>query len=77
MEDTFVRLVSNLGFPIAVASFVLFRLNGKVQKLADAMTKLADALRGHTEQSKQQTDGIERRLEALEREKHFRKSGGC
>ena len=77
MEDTIVRLVGDLGFPIAVASFVLFRLNGKVGKLADAMMKLADALRAHTEQSKQQTDGIERRLELLEREEHFRKTGGC
>jgi len=77
MEDTFVRLVSNLGFPIAVASFVLFRLNGKMAQVAGAMMELANALRDHAKQSKQQTDGIERRLEALEREEHFRKTGGC
>lgn len=64
-------MVGDLGFPIAVASFVLIRLNGKVGKLADAMHRLADALDKHNER----TDRIERRLEHLEYQE--RREGGC
>ena len=72
MEDVFFRWVSQLGFPIVVASFVLFRLNGKVGQLADAMKALAEALREHNKQS----EHIERRLEHLEYQETRAKTGG-
>lgn len=73
MEDLLVRLIGDVGFPIAIASFVILRLNGKVGKLADAMKDLAEALREHNRQS----EGIERRLEHLEYQDHVTKTGGC
>ncbi len=77
MEDTFVRLIGDVGFPIAVAAFVLVRLNGKVGKLADAMKDLANALTKHTDQSQIVLTDLTRRLEHLEYEDYHKKSGGC
>lgn len=42
-----VELFSRVGFPVAVAAFVLFRLNGKMDNLVAAMTRLADHLEGY------------------------------
>lgn len=39
-----VAFIKDVGFPIAVAAWVLIRLNGKVGKLADAMTTLATTM---------------------------------
>ena len=38
--DKLIQYISQLGFPIVVASFLLFRTNGKIEKLKDAITEL-------------------------------------
>ena len=40
MLEDFVTIVKEVGFPIAVASFDLFRLNGKLDRLTEALHKL-------------------------------------
>ena len=62
MEDWFIHAVGDVGFPVAIASFVIIRLNGKVGRLADAMHKLANTLEQHNQRSAE----IERRLDALD-----------
>ena len=46
MENLYGAIAS-LGFPIVVAMFVLVRLNGKLDRLANAMTPLAERLDKH------------------------------
>jgi hypothetical protein len=41
---TFSEFIQSVGFPIAVAAFVLVRLNGKLQKLVEAVDRLTDRI---------------------------------
>lgn len=41
-----LQAISTVGFPIVVAMFVLYRLNGKVERLALAMERVATHLDG-------------------------------
>jgi hypothetical protein len=49
MFEDFITLVKEVGFPIAVASFVLFRLNGKLDRLTNAIEKLMHRMEQHQE----------------------------
>ena len=43
MED-WIKLVSTVGFPIAVAAYLLLRLEGTIKALQEAVNKLIIAL---------------------------------
>ena len=49
MDTDIVTLIQNVGFPIAVASYVLFRMNGKIGKLTDAVKDNTDATKALSE----------------------------
>ncbi|MGE5626575.1 MAG: YvrJ family protein [Solirubrobacterales bacterium] len=42
MYDQLVNLISNLGFPIAVSIYLLFRLEGRIDELIKAAKSLKD-----------------------------------
>lgn len=42
--EVFGAWISSVGFPIAVAAFVLIRLNGSLDKLRDELQKLRELL---------------------------------
>jgi hypothetical protein len=42
--DDFLKMVSNLGFPIAVATYLLIRIEGKLDKLSTSINQLATIL---------------------------------
>lgn len=48
MEDV-VTLIERVGFPVFVAGFVLIKLNGKMDRLTDAIHKLIRSLDRHTD----------------------------
>ena len=50
--DDLGRFISTVGFPVAVATFLLIRMNGKVDRLVDAINKLTDHLR-HLEDTRE------------------------
>jgi hypothetical protein len=49
MFEDFITLVKEVGFPIAVASFVLFRMNGKLDRLTKAIDRLIDRMERYQE----------------------------
>jgi hypothetical protein len=51
MDLDYVKIIQDVGFPIAVAAFVLVRLNGKVGKLADAMVDLTVTMKAFVVQT--------------------------
>ena len=42
--DKLIQYISQLGFPIVVASFLLIRTNGKMDKLKEAILELKEAV---------------------------------
>lgn len=44
--ELFISLVSNVGFPIMVAAFLLLRLEMKMEKLTAALMNLQETIRG-------------------------------
>lgn len=42
--DLIIKLISQVGFPIVVATFLLLRTNGKIEKLKDAITELKNSI---------------------------------
>ncbi|NMC75988.1 MAG: YvrJ family protein [Candidatus Methanofastidiosa archaeon] len=42
--DKLIQYISQVGFPIVVASFLLLRTNGKMDKLKDAILELKEAV---------------------------------
>ena len=42
--DKLIQYIAQVGFPIVVASFLLLRTNGKIEKLKDAITELREAI---------------------------------
>jgi hypothetical protein len=42
--DEFIKFISNLGFPIAVATYLLIRIEGKLDKLSTSINQLATIL---------------------------------
>ena len=44
MED-FVSIISNVGFPIFIAMFILIRLESKIEKLAEAFMELTKTIK--------------------------------
>jgi len=42
--DKLIQYVSQVGFPIVVASFLLLRTNGKMDKLKEAILELKEAV---------------------------------
>lgn len=47
MEDTIVTAVSQVGFPIVVALYVLVRMERRIERLTAAINRWADALHSH------------------------------
>ena len=45
MDDLY-NFIGNVGFPIAVASYLLLRLENKMDKLTEAVTSLKEVLVG-------------------------------
>jgi hypothetical protein len=43
MED-FLKAIANLGFPIAVATYLLIRIEGKLDNLSSSINQLATIL---------------------------------
>lgn len=41
----FLTVIGNVGFPIAVASYLLIRTNGKMDKLKDAIHELSESIK--------------------------------
>jgi len=37
MEDVLVNLISNVGFPIAIAVYLILRVDGRLEKLNETM----------------------------------------
>jgi len=42
--DKLIQYTSQVGFPIVVASFLLLRTNGRIEKLKDAITDLKNSI---------------------------------
>jgi len=42
--DKLIQYISQVGFPIVVASFLLLRTNGKLDKLKDAIQELKNSI---------------------------------
>lgn len=43
--DKLIQYISQIGFTIVVASFLLLRTNGKLEKLKDAIQELKEAIK--------------------------------
>ena len=44
MDAEFWRVLANMGFPAVIAGFVLFRLNGKMERLTLSNQELSSSL---------------------------------
>lgn len=53
MESELITLISQFGFPIAVAAFVLIRMETTVKKNTEALQELKVVVSLHTEASKE------------------------
>jgi len=42
--DKLIQYISQVGFPIVVASFLLLRTNGRIEKLKDAIMDLKNSI---------------------------------
>jgi len=42
--DKIIQYISQVGFPIVVASFLLLRTNGRIEKLKDTITDLKNSI---------------------------------
>lgn len=57
MDSELINIIKEVGFPIAVAAWVLVRLNGKLDKLTQALERITDrfismTMESHNEHSK-------------------------
>jgi hypothetical protein len=43
MDAEWIAFIGNVGFPIAITAYVLMRLEGKLDKLTEAVTLLKEA----------------------------------
>jgi len=48
--DTILQAVGNVGFPMAVAAYLLVRIEGKLETLAASIVRLAEAVAGERRQ---------------------------
>jgi hypothetical protein len=44
--ETILQAVGNVGFPIAVAAYLLVRIEGKLEALSTSIARLAEAVAG-------------------------------
>ena len=44
MEQDFISIISNVGFPIFIAMFLLIRVENKIDKLIGAFVDLTDSI---------------------------------
>ena len=51
MEDV-IAVIERVGFPVVVAGFVLFRLNGKFDRLRESIEELTRTLDRHSDAQK-------------------------
>ena len=49
--DELVSMFANVGFPVAIAIYLLVRLESKLEKLSDTINNLSVALMKHTEEN--------------------------
>lgn len=42
--DDIIKLIANLGFPIAVSVYLLVRIEGKLEKLTESINDLSKAI---------------------------------
>jgi len=42
--DLLIKLISQVGFPIVVATFLLLRTNGRIEKLKDSIDNLKTSI---------------------------------
>jgi hypothetical protein len=49
MLDEIATFIQTVGFPVAVASFFIFRMNGKLDRLTKAIEKLTELMDRHQE----------------------------
>ncbi|MCG9968322.1 YvrJ family protein [Pelotomaculum terephthalicicum JT] len=48
--ENILQAVGNVGFPIAVAAYLLVRIEGKLETLAASIARLAEAVAGERRQ---------------------------
>jgi len=75
--EVFIDIVSRVGFPIAVAAFVLVRLNGKMDRLTDALHKVAEQLANFAIASAKHEGSIDARLSGIEGALARKEEEGC
>ena len=46
--------VSTVGFPVAVAGFLLWKMNGKLERLTSVIEKLIETLNRHAEEKEEE-----------------------
>ena len=44
MDNNFLTIIANVGFPIALSMYLLVRIEGKLQMLSDSITELSKTL---------------------------------
>ena len=49
----FGDLISQVGFPVVVAAFVLIRMNGKFDKLRESIDRLIETLNRHAKEKEE------------------------
>jgi hypothetical protein len=75
--EVFVDVVSRVGFPIAVAAFVLVRLNGKMDRLTDALHKVAEQLANFAVAAAKREGSVDARLSGIEGQLARKEEEGC
>lgn len=58
MEEVFFKWIPNVGFPIAVAVFVLIRLEPKIDKLVKAIIELIPIVKQDSENTKDMKEAL-------------------
>ncbi|MBC5997668.1 YvrJ family protein [Romboutsia ilealis] len=44
MDNNFLTIIANVGFPIALSMYLLVRIEGKLQVLSDSINELSSVL---------------------------------
>ena len=44
MDNDFLTIIANVGFPIALSMYLLVRIEGKLQALSDSINELSSVL---------------------------------
>ncbi len=66
--DWWLRALKDVGFPVAVAGFLLFRTDRTITEVPNALKDLTAAMKGLREDLRQALHAMERALERRDRE---------